>query len=185
LPFGIARHPSSTSKNELVVSPRYTTRLASLADAIFLREMVWEAASPVGRGERQTMEQTLENPRVVSFVEGWGRPGDHGIITENNLAPVGAAWFRIFPDDDVEGGFVGGETPELLIALVPEHRGKGVGSILLRALLEKAREEGMPAIGLNVMRGNLPAVALFRRYGFQVRRDAEGILTMQLALATT
>jgi ribosomal protein S18 acetylase RimI-like enzyme len=88
----------------------------------------------------------------------------------------------VFPDDDPEGGFVGGETPELLIALVQEHRGKGVGGLLLSALLDKAREEGRTSIGLNVQRSNLPAVALFRRHGFEVRRDREGILTMQAKL---
>lgn len=158
---------------------RYTTRLATLADGTLLREMLYEAAAGIGR-DRPTKEQVLSTPQALSFVEGWGRPGDHGIVAECDLAPVGAAWFRIFPDDDPEGGFVGGETPEMLIALVPEHRGKGVGGLLMTALIAKAEEEGMKSIGLNVPRANLPAVALFRRHGFTVVRDAGGILTMQL-----
>lgn len=162
---------------------RYTTRLAQITDAIFLREMVYEAAAPLGGRERPAKDEVLANPRVASFVDGWGRPGDHGIIAECELEPVGAAWFRIFDDDDPEGGFVGGETPELLIALTPEHRGKGVGGLLLTALVAKAREEGMASVGLNVPRSNLPAVSLFRRLGFQTRRDADGVLTMQLPLA--
>lgn len=164
-----------------MASSRYTTRLASLMDAIFLREMLYEAAAPVGR-ERPSIDQLLSNPQVTAFVDGWGRPGDHGIVAESELSPVGAAWFRVFPDDDPDGGFVGGETPELLVALVPEHRGKGVGGLLLSALLEKAREEGKASIGLNVPRSNLPAVALFRSQGFEVRRERDGVLTMQAAL---
>jgi ribosomal protein S18 acetylase RimI-like enzyme len=164
-----------------MASSRYTTRLATLMDAIFLREMLYEAAAPIGR-DRPSMDQLLSNPQVTAFVDGWGRNGDHGILAEADLAPVGAAWFRVFPDDDPEGGFVGGETPELLIALVPEHRGKGVGGLLLSALLEKAREEGKRSIGLNVPRSNLPAVALFRSQGFEVRRERDGVLTMQAAL---
>lgn len=162
---------------------RYTTRLATLSDAIFLREMVYEAATPLGGRERPSKDDVLADPRVASFVEGWGRPGDHGIVAECELEPVGAAWFRILDDDDPEGGFVGGETPELLIALTPEHRGKGVGGLLLSALIAKAREEGMTSLGLNVPRSNLPAVALFRGHGFETRRDAGGVLTMQLRLA--
>ena len=161
---------------------RYTTRLATISDAIFLREMVYEAAAPIGGRERPAKDEVLANPRVASFVEGWGRPGDHGIVAECELEPVGAAWFRVFDEDDPEAGFVGGETPELLIALTPEHRGKGVGGLLLTALVAKAREEGMSSLGLNVPRANLPAVALFRRHGFQTRRDADGVLTMQLPL---
>lgn len=160
---------------------RYTTRLAALNDSIFLRSMVTEAAAPVGR-DRPNPDALLANPRISAFVDGWGRPGDHGIIAECELEPVGAAWFRVFSDDDTEGGFVGGETPELLIALVPEHRGKGVGGLLLSALLAKAKEEKKRGIGLNVPRSNLPAVSLFRRHGFVVVREREGILTMQVAL---
>jgi len=160
---------------------RYNTRLATLSDAIFLRGMLYEAAAPVGK-DRPSPEQLLSNPQVTAFVDGWGRQGDHGIVVEAELEPVGAAWFRVFPDDDPEGGFVGGETPELLIAIVQEHRGKGVGGLLLSALLNKARDEQRTSIGLNVQRSNLPAVALFRRHGFVVRRDRDGILTMQASL---
>jgi ribosomal protein S18 acetylase RimI-like enzyme len=163
-------------------NPRYTTRLATISDGIFLREMLYEAAAPIGK-ERPPPEQLLSNPQVTAFVEQWGRTGDHGIIAEAELEPVGAAWFRVFPDDDPEGGFVGGETPELLIAIVQEHRGKGVGGLLLSALVDKAREEGKRTIGLNVGRSNLPAVALFRSHGFEVLRDRDGILTMQAPLA--
>lgn len=162
-------------------SSRYTTRLATLADATFLRAMLYEAASPLGR-ERPAPEALLASPRVSAFVDGWGRPGDSGIVAECDLDPVGAAWYRIFPEDDAEGGFVGGETPELVVALVPEHRGRGVGGLLLSALLDKAGEDGRASIGLNVHRANLPAVSLFRRHGFAVRRDKDGILTMTTPL---
>ena len=160
---------------------RYTTRLATLSDAIFLRAMLTEAAAPLGK-DRPSAEQLLSNPQVTAFVDGWGRPGDHGIIAEAELDPDGAAWFRVFPDDDPEGGFVGDETPELLIALAPEHRGKGVGALLLSALLDKAREERKTSIGLNVPRSNLPAVALFRSHGFEATRERDGVLTMQAKL---
>lgn len=160
---------------------RYRTRLATPVDAIFLREMVYEAAAALTK-DPPPRDEALADPRIAAFVDGWGRPGDHGVVAECNLEPVGAAWFRIFDDDDPEGGFVGGQTPEMLIALVPEHRGKGVGGLLLAALIEKARDEHMPSLGLNVPRSNLPAAALFRRFGFRSRRDANGILTMQLPL---
>lgn len=162
-------------------STRYTTRLAALSDGIFLRQMLYEAAAPLGK-DRPQPEQLLSNPQVTAFVDHWGRAGDHGVIAEADLEPVGAAWFRVFPENDPEGGFVGGETPELLVAIVTEHRGKGVGGMLLSALMERAREEGKASIGLNVVRSNLPAVALFRSRGFELRRERDGVLTMQASL---
>ena len=159
----------------------YTTRLAALIDAHFLREMLYEAAAGMAKA-RPAADEVLANPKITAFVDGWGRPGDHGVIAEWGVQPVGAAWFRVFPDDDLSGGFIGGETPELLIALVPEHRGKGVGNLVLSALLEKARLEGKRSIGLNVPRANLPAIALFRRHGFVVVRDRDAVLTMHASL---
>ncbi|HUP85560.1 MAG TPA: GNAT family N-acetyltransferase [Acidimicrobiales bacterium] len=164
-----------------MASSRYSVRLATLSDSFVLRGMLYEAAAPVGK-DRPSPEQLLSNPQVTAFVDGWGRGGDHGLIAEADLEPVGAAWFRVFPDDDPEGGFVGGETPELLISLVPEHRGKGVGGMMMTELIQMARDEDKASLGLNVPRGNMPAVALFRRFGFEVRRDRDGVLTMQLTL---
>lgn len=160
----------------------YSARIARLTDAHFLRLMLFEAAAPPGR-DRPPMEQLLSNPQITAFVDGWGRPGDHGVVAEAGDEPVGAAWSRIFPDDDLEGGFVGGETPELLIAITPDHRGKGLGGRLLGALLARVAEEGHTSIGCNVLRGNAPAVALFRSHGFVLRRERDGVLTMQAALA--
>lgn len=160
---------------------KYTTRLATFADGTFLRGMLYEAAAPVA-ADRPSREQLLSSPQVTAFVDQWGRPGDHGVIAEAAFEPVGAAWFRVFPDDDEEGGFVGGETPELLIAVVPEHRGKGVGGLLLNDLLQKARFEGKDRIGLNVTVDKVAALALFRSHGFEVRRERNGVLTMQANL---
>lgn len=164
-----------------MATTKYTTRLVTLIDGTFLREMLCEAAAPRGN-ENQSREQLLSSPQITAFVDQWGRPGDHGFIAEAAFEPVGAAWFRVFPDDDPEGGFVGGETPELLIAVVPEHRGKGVGSLLLEDLLDKARFESKTTIGLNVEADNVPAVALFRSHGFETLRERNGILTMQAVL---
>lgn len=161
--------------------PTYSTRLATLIDATFLREMLYEAAAPLRR-DRPPPEELLASKSVAAFIDAWGRPGDHGIIADAEFEPVGAAWFRVFPDDDLEGGFIGGETPEMLIALTPEHRGKGVGGLLLSTLLDKAREEKKTSMGLNVARANLPAVSLFRRHGFVVVREHKGVLTMQAKL---
>lgn len=158
----------------------YTTRLATPVDGHFLRLMVYEAAAPFK--ERPDPNELLESPRVRAFIEGWGRAGDHGVVAESNFEPVGAAWFRVLAEDDAEGGFVGGETPELLIAVEGPHRGRGVGGLLLTALAEKAREERYGSIGLSVQRANLPAVSLFRRMGFVQRREHEGVITMQLPL---
>ena len=51
----------------------------------------------------------------------------------------------------------------------PLLRGKGHGEALVRALLEKARDESFERVSLNVDSSNVPAVSLYLKLGF---RDA-------------
>ena len=76
------------------------------------------------------------------YVAGWGRPGDFALVAIDEFQPVGAAWYRLFEQDEPGYGFVDPQTPELTIAIVPSRRGKGLGRDLLTKLLEQAREDG-------------------------------------------
>ena len=155
----------------------YRTRLAAPADNFFLRDLLAEILTPPG-GVKPAVDEVMANPQAAAFVEGWGRPGDHGVIAETVMEPVGAAWYRVFPESDPAAGFEGGKTPELLVAVDRAHRGRGVGTMLVKALLEKARDEGNTSIGLTVPAMNIPAVSVFRACGFTSTREANGLVTM-------
>ena len=60
-------------------------------------------------------------------------------------------------------------------------RGHGIGGQLLKALVERARAEGYPALSLSVERGN-PAFALYERHGFQPLREAGDTVVMRAPL---
>lgn len=57
------------------------------------------------------------------------------------------------------------------IAVLPGHRGRGIGRMLIQHSLAGARERGYRAIGLTVRVDNTSAVELYRQCGFRV--DAE------------
>jgi ribosomal protein S18 acetylase RimI-like enzyme len=59
------------------------------------------------------------------------------------------------------------------IALLPEHRGNGVGTALLVALQDQARVAGVPVV-LSVETSN-PAITLYNRLGFQPSGSAAGL----------
>ena len=60
--------------------------------------------------------------------------------------------------------------------MVPNARGKGVGTALLEALLERARGEGYAGISLSVDRANAGAMELYERHGFRrVAEDADSV----------
>lgn len=157
----------------------YTTRLITPTDRMFLREMAYEA---VAGDAEPPADEVLDNPAVVAFYSHWGRSGDYGVIAEAEFEPVGAAWFRILDEDDPDGGFVAGVTPELIVAVERHHRKKGVGGMLLDAVLERARQERYATIGLNVPAERADAVQTFKKHGFEVVADRQGILTMHCRL---
>ncbi len=58
------------------------------------------------------------------------------------------------------------------IALLPEHRGQGIGEALVRELLREGDEHRLP-VRLSVLQGN-PAMRLYERLGFAVT-GADGL----------
>ena len=151
-------------------------RRAGPQDVPFLKDMLrhayyWRATTVPESGE----------PPVQRYVERWGRPGDTALIAIQDFQRVGAAWFRLFTDDNPGYGFVDEETPELSIAIVPSKRGTGLGSELLDALLERARADGYDAITLSVEKDS-PAVGLYERHGFERLGEDDGGVTMKANL---
>jgi len=118
---------------------------------------------------------------VARYVKGWGRPGDTALIAVDEAFPVGAAWYRLFRNDQPGYGFVDEETPELTIAIVPSRRGKGLGEQLLTSLLDQARKEGYARISLSVEPDN-PAIHLYEQHGFAKVGERAGATIMRADL---
>lgn len=145
-------------------------RRGSHADVTFMRSMLahayhWRVAG---------FEDDIPLSR---YTENWGRPGDLALIAMEGGHPIGAAWLRRFSAASPGYGFVDAQTPELTIAVVPSRRRHGVGQELLDALVEKAKSEGYGAVSLSVERDS-PAVAFYRRNGFDEVVEQQGALTM-------
>ncbi len=90
--------------------------------------------------------------------------------------PIGAAWLRLLSGDEKGYGYVNDETPELGMAVLPEYRGRGVGSDLLRRLLKSAAGV-YRSVCLSVSVDN-PAVRLYGRAGFERVCECGASLTM-------
>jgi RimJ/RimL family protein N-acetyltransferase len=55
---------------------------------------------------------------------------------------------------------------EIGMGLTRPWRGRGVGSLLMTAAIEKARAEGLHKLSLEVFPHNSAAIALYRKFGF-------------------
>jgi ribosomal-protein-alanine N-acetyltransferase len=128
--------------------------------------------------ERWPIEELMTDTHLRRYIENWGRKGDAAVIaTDDRGHRVGAAWYRVFSEEEPGYGFVDRHTPELSIAVLPEWRGRGAGGGLLRALMEKAKADGFAALSLSVNPDN-PAMALYERFGFNKVALVEGNWTM-------
>lgn len=161
-----------------------TLRPARADDATFIAEMVAEAVSwdrPAGSAP-PAVADIREEPRVADYFDDWQRAGDDGFVAEVDGRPVGACWYRWFTGDRPGYGFLGEEVPGLGLAVRDGFRGQGIGTSLLGATIDLARESGAAALSLSVADGN-GARRLYERAGFRpLELDEGGSWTMRLTL---
>ena len=136
-------------------------------DTRFLRDMLRHAY-------HWRLAQDPELP-VYRYVQNWGRRGDAGVVAFDGRNVYGAAWYRLFPEDEPGFAFVDAGTPELTIAVVPSHRGRGTGAELLEALLQRARDEGFARISLSAQPGQ---TGFYEKHGFRETARPDGTVTM-------
>lgn len=155
------------------------TRVLEAHDAPLLRTYL-RLSIFVRPGEPPLPDDIVDHPDLACYADGWGRYGDDGVLAadEATRSDVGAAWLRLWPGPETGYGFVDRATPELRIAVRPEHRGRGIGTCLLDALLDRAAPR-YRAVSLSVALDN-PAVALYQRFGFRAIAESHGTLTMRL-----
>ncbi len=123
--------------------------------AFTIRILSWHEAAGLARPIREQVfliEQHV--PRELEWDE-WDAPSEHAVATSEDGRPIGTA--RLLPD-----GRIG------RMAVLVEWRRAGVGSALLRALLERARQRGMRSI---VLHAQTHAAGFYRRLGFTERGE--------------
>jgi ribosomal protein S18 acetylase RimI-like enzyme len=149
----------------------YVLRDLSADDQEFITDMQYEAFF-VPPGAAPYPRSILAEEAIVPYHAGFGtREGDVGVAAEApDVELLGAAWVRHVPNGY---GFVADEIPELGIAVLANARGRGVGSALLAALVDR-----VPSLSLSCDVRN-PAMHLYRRFGFElVRMDGEHTAVM-------
>jgi ribosomal protein S18 acetylase RimI-like enzyme len=157
-------------------------RELSSEEVAHVKWALYEAVSWNPGRELPPFEVTIEHPQLAIYHRDWGRPGDLGLAAEIDRAVVGVAFFRLFTDDDHGHGYVDDETPELGVAVREGFRGRGIGTLLLAELAERARSRAIGRLSLSVEPAN-SAVRLYERVGYvEISRDDTGGVRMVLEL---
>lgn len=108
-----------------------------------------------------------DDPKCRAAYEGFGAlPDDRAVVAEVGGEIVGACWVRTTD----EYGHIDDETPSFSISLYKLFRGKGIGTAMMRAMLDELRDAGYVRCSLSVQKEN-PALLLYERLGFRIVGD--------------
>ena len=105
------------------------------------------------------------------------RDSDICYVAEVNGRVVGAVWIRVMDDY----GHIDDETPSFAISLYREYRSQGMGTALMKAMLDELKERGYRRASLAVQKAN-GALNMYKKLGFEIvdEKDEEYIMLCHL-----
>ena len=138
----------------------------------FLHEAIF-----IPEGMDKPPKSIIEQPELQVYIEDFGKKDDWCLVAEVKRKIVGAVWVRIMDDY----GHTDDETPSFAISLHEEYRNLGIGTALMRDMLEFLKNKGYKQTSLSVQKANY-AVNMYRKVGFEIIREdgEEYIMLCQL-----
>lgn len=147
----------------------YAIRKIAPTEIHILKDFLYEAIFQ--RDETNLLPRDIINePELKVFIDGFGKPDDFCLVAEVNNKIVGAVWTRILSGEVKGFGNIDDQTPEFAISLYKEYRNKGIGTALMRRMLQLLKEQGYKRTSLAVQKDNY-AVRMYQNVGFEIVRE--------------
>jgi len=96
---------------------------------------------------------------------------DLGLYALSNNKIAGAIWSRKLQVEHNSTAFIDENTPVISVAVLPEFRGRGIGSLMMNQFLQEAGAL-YDAISVNVLK-NSRAIGFYKKFGFIEIQDSE------------
>lgn len=132
-----------------------------------LSDFLYEAIF-IPEGIEKPPKSIIEQPELQIYVADFGKADDWCLVAETKEKIVGAVWVRIMNDY----GHVDDETPSFAISLYEGYRHLGIGTALMRAMLQLLKDKRYKQTSLSVQKENY-AVNMYRKVGFEVVEENE------------
>ena len=146
----------------------YTIRKMTVPEYPLLSDFLYEAIF-ILEGIKPPSRDIIASPELQIYVERFGAlKADFALVAEIEGKIVGAVWVRIMNDY----GHIDDETPSLAISLCEEYRHLGLGTALMKEMLQFLKDKGYKQTSLSVQKANY-AVNMYRKAGFEVVKENE------------
>lgn len=155
---------------DTIIRPLLPARYTVLEEFLYHAIFVPEGIAPPPR-------EITKLPELRVYLDDFGRKHDHAFAAEQYGQIVGAVWVRIMQDY----GHIDDQTPSFAVSLLPEMRGKGLGTALMALMLRHLQALGYPRASLAVQKENY-AVRMYRALGFRTIRETESEYIMVIDL---
>ena len=132
-----------------------------------LSEFLYEAIF-IPEGTEKPPKSIIEQPELQVYIADFGKSDDWCLVAEVKEKIVGAVWVRIMNDY----GHIDDETPSFAISLYEEYRNMGIGTALMRDMLEFLKNKGYKRTSLSVQKVNY-VVRMYQKVGFEVIDENE------------
>lgn len=149
----------------------YFIREINTSEYFLLKDFLYEAIfqrDPNNLCPREIIQQ----PEIIVFIANFGQSDDNCLVSVCDNRIVGAVWTRILSGKIKGFGNIDSETPEFAISLYKEYRNKGIGTALMKAMLEVLKNKGYKKTSLAVQKDNY-AFKLYQNLGFEIVRETE------------
>ena len=131
-----------------------------------LEDLLYEAIF-IPEGEKKPSREIIKNQELQVYIKDFGKyKDDNCLIAETDNKIIGACWTRIMNDY----GHIDNSTPSFAIALYEEYRGHGIGTQLMRKMIELLKNKGYRQASLAVQKENY-AVKMYKKVGFEVIKE--------------
>ena len=132
-----------------------------------LSEFLYEAIFiPVGM--EKPPKAIIEQPELQVYIADFGKSDDWCLVAEVKEKIVGAVWVRVMDDY----GHIDDDTPSFAVSLYEEYRNMGIGTALMRDMLEFLKNKGYKQTSLSVQKENY-AARMYQKVGFEVIDENE------------
>lgn len=134
----------------------------------FLEDFLYEAIF-IPEGVEAPSREIIQLPELQVYITDFGKkPYDICFLAEADGKVTGAVWVRVMEDyGHLEEG-----VPSFAISLYKEYRGLGIGTELMKRMLQELAQRGYEKASLAVQKANY-AVKMYQKVGFEIVGENE------------